>query len=112
MRGKGAAGVYQIRNASRFQNRPSLHESQVKPHPERRMLPGPIHCIAAKLSAHHEARRRENPPPVRLYDRLVDGQGETEIISGDNDFVQAGLSLRTNPIIHNGALARRAARPG
>jgi hypothetical protein len=63
----------------------------VQPHPQIRQPPRPQDGVARCLLSDHQARRGEDPPQVGLLDRLVDGDGETEIVAGEDDLFQAPL---------------------
>jgi hypothetical protein len=65
----------------------------MKSHLQRWNLPGSLDCIPTMFRSYHEARGRNGSLAVRLNNCLIDGHGETEIISSEYDSVQTGLSL-------------------
>ena len=84
--------AHQGRDCGRWKNRPAPREDKVQPHPQVRQPPRPQDGVARGWGADHQARRGEDPPQVGLLDRLVDGNGETEIVAGEDDLYQAPLA--------------------
>jgi hypothetical protein len=58
---------------------------------------GARHCIGGSRAADHQARGRQNAVKMGLFDGLVDGRVEPEIVGADNQPSQLAISrLRRN----------------
>ena len=57
----------------------------------------PRHRVGRRRAADHQARGRQNAVPMRLFDGLVDGRVEPEIVGADDQASQLAISrLRRN----------------
>ena len=86
-----SVGIHEIRNPLRRQNRASFHQRQMEPHFERRMILWPVLLHPGKLRSHHEACGCQDSLQMGFFDRFIDRQSQTEIISGDYDFFQCAF---------------------
>jgi len=59
-------------NRDSRQDRTAIHQNQMQTDAKVGQSAGPRHRIGGCLAADHQARRGEDPVPMRLIDRLVD----------------------------------------
>ena len=65
--------------------------------PQIRQSMGARDGVSRSGGAHHQARSRQNPAPVRFLDSFVDGGIEPEIVGADDQASQLAISrLRRN----------------
>jgi len=75
----------------------AINEVEVQPHREPRQAPRPHDGITHCRTADHQAGGRQNTVPVSLFDGLVDGGIEPEIVRTDDQVLQLVISrLRRN----------------
>ena len=79
------------------QNGAPLGQVQVQADPEFGQTMGAGYRIGRRLASHHQARGRQDPVPVRLFDSLVDQRAEAKIVGADDQSPQLAISrLRRN----------------
>src|SRR5439155_14045837 len=67
----------------------------MEPHFEGRKPPGPCHRIGHSPGSHHQAGGGQDPSPMRFLDRFVYRDGETEVVTGDDELSHNFLSRAT-----------------
>jgi hypothetical protein len=81
----------------RRQNGMTFDQVQMEPDPKLRQPARAGHCIGRRLATDHQARGRQNPMPMRLFNGLVNGWVETEIVGANDQPPQPAISrLRRN----------------
>ena len=84
---KLVAAVHARRRRLR-QDRIPLDNDEMQPDRQVRQRASPPHRIGGGGPGDHQARRGQDAVAVRLFDRLVDLEGQTEIIRRDDNAVQ------------------------
>ncbi len=82
--------------ASRQRGTP-VDKNQMQADPQIRQPMGTRHSIGLGRAADHQARGRQNAVPMALFDSLIDGGIEPEIVCADDQASQLAISrLRRN----------------
>jgi hypothetical protein len=90
-------GIDEVGHGLGREDRATLHEHEMEPHPEARQAAGALHRVVGRRGADHQARRAEHPLAVRALDRLVDRHGETEVVAGEDDAPRRTIPARPTP---------------
>jgi hypothetical protein len=85
------------RNKASRQNGTPIDKNQMQADPQIRQPTRTRHGVGGGSAADHQARSRQNAVQVRLFDGLVDGTVEPEIVRADDQAPQLAISrLRRN----------------
>ena len=92
---KPAAGIHQIGNPLRRQNRAAIHQDEMQADTKSWQLLGPGDGIAGGRRPDHQAGRRQNAVPVCLLDGEIDFRRSAEIVGGDDQRLQLAILRRS-----------------
>ena len=86
-----------VRDLHRGQNGMPVSKVQVQADSKLGQTAGARHRIGRRLTSNHQARGGQNSVPMRLFNCLVNGWVETEIVGADDQSPQLAISrLRRN----------------
>ena len=86
------ARVEEIRDVFRRRCRPPFDQHQMQSDPQAWQAARALDCICGRHSGHHQACRAQDSLPVRQLDRFIDLGREPEVVSGDDEMLQAATS--------------------
>ena len=99
-----------VNHAGNFVSRqdwPVLDDRQMQADAQPRQALGASNCILRRRSAHHQARRTEDPVPVRLFHGFIDFGRDAEIIGRQDKLPQGATSRRSLRKRKNSTPSRR-----
>jgi len=83
--GKVSLGIHQAGNGVRRQDRPPLDQGEMHPETEFRKSPGQGQGLGGGRGGRHQAGAPEHPGAVGQSHRGIQGRGQAEIVSGEDD---------------------------
>jgi hypothetical protein len=92
-----ALPAHEAGNLASRRNGTPVDENQMQADPQIGQPMRTRHGISGSSAANHQARGRQNPEPMRLFDSLVYSRVEPEIVRADDQAFQPAISrLRRN----------------
>src|SRR5438105_1636790 len=87
--------VHQIGDLARWQDRTSFDQHEMEPYLQRRQSLGPLDCISCRCPTNHETGGGENSASMGFFYGFVYRDGETEVVTGDDELSHKFLSRAT-----------------
>ncbi len=78
----------------------SVYQYEMEPNFQPREHPGPLHGIPGGPCPYHQTGAAENPVAMGLFDRFIDRQRSTEVVSRDDQLLHDG-AIRGAPCLHS-----------
>lgn len=79
----------EVGDAFRRENGSATDDNHVQAYPERGQAVRALDRIGRRRRAYHQARRGKDSLPMRMFDRLIDRDAETEVVARHDELLQA-----------------------